>query len=116
MLSIFYVLLIVTHIQCSNIELTLLHTNDVHARIEQTDKYGGECSATKARDGECFGGVARRLTAIEEIRKKHSNVLLLDAGDQFQGTLWFNVFEGRAARIFMNKLGYNVMVCTHSLL
>ncbi|XP_035385298.1 5'-nucleotidase [Electrophorus electricus] len=85
-------------------ELTLLHTNDVHARIEETNKDSGKCTK-----GGCFAGVARRATKIKEIRDKEKNVLLLDAGDQFQGTVWFNFYKGKEAAYFMNKLGYDAM-------
>lgn len=94
----------------SGYDLTILHTNDVHARFEQFNKYGSECSEDDARDGKCFGGVARRQTKIQEIRKSHGNVLLLDAGDQFIGTTWFSVHRGMAASYFMRTLGYDVMV------
>lgn len=87
-------------------ELTLLHTNDNHARIEETSEDSGKCFAT----GPCFAGVARRFTKVSEIRQKEKNVLLLDAGDQFQGTVWFNYYKGEEAAYFMNKLGYDAMV------
>ena len=60
----------------------------------------------------CVGGVARRQTLIQQIRQEHpdNNTVLLDAGDQFQGTLWFQVYKGAEASYFMNKLGYDVMV------
>lgn len=88
----------------SGLELTLLHTNDVHARIEETSVDSGKCTK-----GECFAGVARRYTKIREIRNTEKNVLLLDAGDQFQGTVWFNHYKGAEAAYFMNKLGYDAM-------
>ena len=91
-------------------ELTILHTNDVHARIEETNKYGGPCAPADSVAKKCFGGVARRQTAIKDIRQTHRNVLLLDAGDQFQGTVWFNVYKGLATAFFMNRLGYDAMV------
>lgn len=87
-------------------ELTLLHTNDNHARIEETSGDSGKCSDR----GPCFAGVARRFTKVSEIRKKEKNVLFLDAGDQFQGTIWFNYYKGAEAAHFMNKLGYDAMV------
>ncbi|XP_035530589.1 snake venom 5'-nucleotidase-like [Morone saxatilis] len=89
----------------STFEVTLLHTNDNHARIEETSKDSGKCSS----GDPCFAGVARRFTKVTEIRKKEKNVLLLDAGDQFQGTVWFNYYKGAEAAYFMNKLGYDVM-------
>ncbi|XP_031703047.1 snake venom 5'-nucleotidase-like [Anarrhichthys ocellatus] len=89
----------------STFEVTLLHTNDNHARIEETSGDSGKCS-----DGEpCFAGVARRFTKVKEIREKEKNVLFLDAGDQFQGTVWFNYYKGAEAAHFMNKLGYDAM-------
>ena len=84
--------------------LTILHTNDVHARFEETDALGGPCTSN------CFGGVARRQTIVKEIRQSHRNVLFLDGGDQFQGTLWFTYYRGNATKFFMQKLGYDIMV------
>ncbi|XP_040921150.1 5'-nucleotidase [Toxotes jaculatrix] len=86
-------------------DLVLLHTNDVHARVEETNKHSGKCT----KGGECFAGVARRATMIKRIRSSESNVLLLDAGDQFQGTVWFNYYKGAEAAHFMNKLRYDAM-------
>ena len=86
-------------------DLVLLHTNDVHARVEETSRESGKCTK-----GNCFAGVSRRATKIKEIRSREENVLLLDAGDQFQGTVWFNVYKGVEAAHFMNKLGYDAMV------
>ncbi|XP_036405966.1 snake venom 5'-nucleotidase-like [Megalops cyprinoides] len=91
-------------VSAANFELTLLHTNDVHARVEETSTDSGKCTK-----GQCFAGVARRMTKIKEIRRLEPNVLLLDAGDQFQGTVWFNYYKGAEAAYFMNKLGYDAM-------
>ncbi|XP_037607303.1 5'-nucleotidase [Sebastes umbrosus] len=88
-------------------DLVLLHTNDVHARVEETSKLSGKCSSSS--QGKCFAGVARRATMIKRIRSTESNVLLLDGGDQFQGTVWFNYYKGAEAAHFMNKLGYDAM-------
>ncbi|XP_077145899.1 5'-nucleotidase [Ranitomeya variabilis] len=89
----------------ASFQITILHTNDVHARIEQTNKDSGKCGDP----ADCYGGVARRLTKIKEIRASHNNVLLLDGGDQYQGTIWFNVYKGEEAAYFMNQLNYDVM-------
>ncbi|XP_072218766.1 snake venom 5'-nucleotidase-like [Leuresthes tenuis] len=88
-------------------DLVLLHTNDVHARVEETSVHSGKCNPSR---GECFGGVARRAAMIRRIRAAESNVLLLDAGDQFQGTVWFNYYKGAEAAHFMNELRYDAMV------
>ncbi|XP_078504286.1 5'-nucleotidase [Lissotriton helveticus] len=86
--------------------LTLLHTNDVHARVEQTSRDSGKC--TKPQQG-CYGGVARRLTKVRELRATEQHVLLLDAGDQYQGTVWFNYYKGAEAAHFMKRLEYDAM-------
>ena len=52
-----------------------------------------------------------RYTKIKEVRSPAENVLLLDGGDQFQGTLWFHVYRGLASAQFMRRLGYDAMVC-----
>lgn len=90
-------------------DLTILHTNDVADRKEQFDDIYAKCSEDEASNGECFGGFARQATAISDIRGSEENVLLVDAGDQFQGTLWFYYYMGRATSYFMNRLGYDVM-------
>ncbi|XP_069052677.1 5'-nucleotidase [Lepisosteus oculatus] len=87
-------------------ELTLLHTNDVHARVEETSVDSGACTGDRRK---CYAGVARRFTKIAEIRNTGQNVLLLDAGDQYQGTVWFNFYKGAEAAHFMNLLKYDAM-------
>jgi 5'-nucleotidase/UDP-sugar diphosphatase len=77
-------------------EITILHTNDTHAHLES---FGDPVE----------GGVARRYTAIQQVKDEGGNVLLLDAGDAFQGTLFFNVWEGEEEAYFMNALGYQAM-------
>ena len=95
---------------CAAFDLTILHTNDVHARIEQFNAFGSECRAQDAEAGACFGGEARRLTKVNEIRSQRPNVLLLDGGDRFVGTLWFTQFKGIADSTFMNRFPYDAMV------
>ena len=91
--------------------LTILHTNDIHGRFEETDPYGQLCSPRDSQVGKCYGGVARRAAMIKEIRSKEENVLLLDAGDVFTGTLWYDTYRGNATAKFMNDLQYDAMVC-----
>lgn len=78
--------------------LTILHTNDVHAQVEPLT----------AR-GLTLGGWARQATLIERFRASDPNPVLLSAGDTFQGTLYFNVYEGLADVAFMNLVGYQAM-------
>ena len=89
--------------------LTILHTNDFHARFRPISKYDNNCSAESNAEGKCFGGSARLITAIEDARSRHENTVLLDGGDQFQGTLFYNLYKGKVAAEMMNKLGYDGM-------
>jgi 5'-nucleotidase len=81
------------------VKIVILHTNDVHSHIDpfpaNDPKYGG------------LGGVARRAALVEEIRNQESNVLLLDAGDIYQGTPYFNKFGGELELKLMSKMGYD---------
>ena len=89
--------------------LTILHTNDFHARFEPISKYDSGCSAEDNTAGECFGGSARLVTAVEEARARNENTVLFDGGDQFQGTLFYTYYKGKLAAEMMNKLGYDGM-------
>lgn len=89
--------------------LTILHTNDFHARFEPISKYDGPCGAEDNTEGKCFGGTARLVSAIAEARGRINNAILVDGGDQFQGTLFYSYYKGKMAAEFMNKLGYDGM-------
>ena len=80
-------------------KITILHTNDVHSHIEPFGKNSGE-NANK-------GGVARRATMIDKLRRENTNTLLLDAGDIFQGTPYFNYFGGELEFKLMSMLKYD---------
>jgi len=80
--------------------LTILHTNDVHSHIDPFP-------ADDPRNPN-MGGVSRRATLIESIRKENSNVLLLDAGDVFQGTPYFNYYGGELEFKLMSMLKYDL--------
>ncbi|KAK7108614.1 hypothetical protein V1264_016316 [Littorina saxatilis] len=89
--------------------MTFLHTNDVHARYEQYNKYGSSCTESDASQGQCFGGYARLAAAIKSLRAQNPDSLLLDGGDQYQGTLYFYKYGGNITSHFMNWVGYDVM-------
>ena len=91
--------------------LNILHINDLHSRIEPINKYDGTCGAEDDAEGKCFGGVARVKSYLNERRGALTgqNVLTLDAGDQFQGSLFYSTYKGAAAVEFMNKIGFDAM-------
>ncbi|MFY2824615.1 bifunctional metallophosphatase/5'-nucleotidase [Ruegeria sp. MALMAid1280] len=90
-------------------KLTILHTNDFHARFEPINKYDSGCDAEDNAEGKCFGGSARLVTAVNEARERAGNSILVDGGDQFQGSLFYTYYKGKVAAEFMNKLGYDAM-------
>ncbi|SFG97892.1 5'-nucleotidase [Palleronia marisminoris] len=90
--------------------LTILHTNDFHDRFEPISAFDSTCAPEDNEAGECFGGIARMVTAVNESRENAGNdVLLLDAGDQFQGSLFFTEYAGELSAEFMNQLEYDAM-------
>lgn len=81
-------------------KITILHTNDVHSHI---DPFPSDDPRNANK-----GGVARRAAVIEAIRKENANVLLLDAGDIFQGTPYFNYYGGELEFKLMSMMQYDL--------
>lgn len=79
--------------------LTIMHTNDTHARIDPFPEGAGVY--------EGLGGVVRRAALIRKIRSENGNSLLLDAGDVFQGTPYFNFYHGALDLELMSMMGYD---------
>ncbi|ASY58180.1 5'-nucleotidase [Sinorhizobium sp. CCBAU 05631] len=92
-------------------ELNILHINDLHSRIESINKFDSTCSAEEEGKNECFGGVARLKTLIDQKRQELTgkNVLLLNAGDNFQGSLFFTTYKGAAEAEFLNLMKFDAM-------
>ncbi|MBE1208023.1 5'-nucleotidase C-terminal domain-containing protein [Aminobacter carboxidus] len=91
--------------------LTIMHINDWHSRIESNNKFESTCSAEEEGKGECIGGAARLVTAIAEQRKKleGQNVLLLNGGDNFQGSLFYTTYKGAVEAEFLNQMKFDAM-------
>lgn len=81
------------------VKLTILHTNDTHSRIDPFPMDGSR--------NQGLGGVAARAQLINMIRKEEEHVLLLDAGDIFQGTPYFNIYKGEPEIKAMTSMGYD---------
>lgn len=77
--------------------LVILHTNDTHSQLDPE---------TKTR----LGGVARRKALIDSVKAEHENVLVIDAGDIVQGTLFFNLYEGEVENKLADALGYDYRI------
>jgi len=82
--------------------LTILHTNDTHSRLEPFPMDGGR--------NQGLGGIAGRSSLIQKIRAEEEQVLLLDAGDIFQGTPYFNIYKGEPEIKAMAAMQYDA--CT----
>lgn len=94
-------------------ELNILHINDFHSRIESINKFDSTCSADEEGKNECFGGAARLLTAINQTRDAlkagGKNVLLLNAGDNFQGSLFYTTYKGTVEAEMLNAMKFDAM-------
>lgn len=78
-------------------ELIIIHTNDTHSHIDPLT-------------GNNLGGVARRKVLIDSIKAAHPNVLVVDAGDIVQGTLFFHLYKGKVEQEMLNELGYDIQI------
>ncbi|MFQ8735958.1 MAG: bifunctional metallophosphatase/5'-nucleotidase [Bilophila wadsworthia] len=85
-------------------ELTVLHTNDVHSMYGGTTEKGTACYAAQCAGGS--GGSVRLKQAVDTVRAAEPNVVLLDAGDEFQGTLFYTQFKGDVAAEVLDALDY----------
>lgn len=107
------VLALSTGAALADFELNILHINDFHSRIESINKTDSTCSAEDEGKGECFGGAARLLTAINQTRDglkaQNKNVLLLNAGDNFQGSLFYTTYKGGAEAEVLNAMKFDAM-------
>lgn len=81
------------------VRLTVLHTNDIHCHIDPFPESNAEYPGR--------GGIVRLASLVAECRAENPNLLLLDAGDMFQGTPYFNYFKGDLMLKLMSKIGYN---------
>lgn len=78
-------------------DLVIIHTNDTHSLIDP--------------DHDGLGGIARRKVLIDSIRQENpGRTLLVDAGDVYQGTLFFNIYYGEVEEKLMNALGYDIRI------
>ena len=82
-----------------DLKITILHTNDVHSQI---DPFPSDHNLYPNK-----GGFAKRASLFEELISINPNTLIFDAGDIFQGTPYFNFFEGELELNLMKKMGYN---------
>jgi 5'-nucleotidase len=89
-------------------EISLIHINDFHARFEQTSPSSGVC--VEGQEEACVGGIARIATVVKSLVNERPNPIFLNAGDNFQGTLWYTKFKWNVTAEFMNMLPHDALV------
>nr|XP_050850678.1 protein 5NUC-like [Vespula vulgaris]XP_050850688.1 protein 5NUC-like [Vespula vulgaris]XP_050850698.1 protein 5NUC-like [Vespula vulgaris]XP_050850708.1 protein 5NUC-like [Vespula vulgaris] len=83
----------------------IVHTNDMHARFEETSRLSAPiCSKQDAAAGKCYGGFARIATLVREARNSSIPTLFLNAGDTYQGSVWYNIYKWKIVAKFLNIL------------
>ncbi|CAH2054220.1 unnamed protein product, partial [Iphiclides podalirius] len=87
--------------------LNILHYNDFHARFVETSPAGTVCNPSVA---PCIGGFARLATAVREALEREPDSLLLNGGDSFQGTIWYNLLRWNVTQDFMNMIPHDAHV------
>lgn len=68
------------------------------------------------QEKDCVGGISRVYTAVNRLKKERPNAIFLNAGDHYQGTLWYNVHRWNVTATFMNMLPHDAMVNLHEYL
>ncbi|XP_044739289.1 apyrase isoform X2 [Chrysoperla carnea] len=82
-------------------KLPIIHLNDFHARFEETTPQSTTCKPGMLN---CIGGFSRLYTAVTKLQTDNPNAIFLNAGDNFQGTMWYNVHKWNATQYFFNLL------------
>ncbi len=92
-----------------DLTFTILHTNDFHARLAPVTVGGSRCRPEDVANHKCYGGVARLATEIAALRASRPHPVLLDAGDRFQGSLFYTYYKSAALKPFFELLDYQAM-------
>lgn len=89
--------------------MTILHTNDIHSRILESTKRGVQCDDDDRNKSKCFGGVARIKNVVRMLKNTTQNPLFLNAGDFFQGTLWYSILKYNIVSAVMANMSYDTV-------
>lgn len=89
--------------------LSIVHTNDLHSRVEPVTASGAACAGQDLAQGRCLGGFPRVVTRVRELRALSPSTLVLDAGDYFQGSLHYTQFKSDAVKPFLEMIGYDAV-------
>ena len=89
-----------------NYNISFYHINDVHAHLDEFSSAGTDCTSPEKG---CYGGYARVKSVIDETRPEHPDSLLLNVGDEFQGTLFYTFYKGEKIAEVLNELEFDAM-------
>merc|ERR1712223_2162191 len=96
--------------ELASLSINILHMNDIHSHFDQVNVNTGRCHTEQAEVNNCFGGMARMFTAIRQLQEREPDrTLTLNAGDYFQGTMWFNELGYEPIVKFSNPLNWTAM-------
>ncbi|CAH2093909.1 unnamed protein product [Euphydryas editha] len=105
------ILLVISVVNAQNntglFELNIIHYNDFHAHFDEILPNGSPCNPTI---GDCIGGFSRLYSAIKQAMENEPDSLLLNGGDTFQGTIWYNLLKWNVSQHFMNMLPHDAHV------
>ncbi|XP_041972284.1 apyrase-like [Aricia agestis] len=88
-------------------KLNIIHYNDFHAHFDEVSPNGGACNPG---DDNCIGGFSRLYTAVSQALEAEPDSLVLNGGDTFQGTIWYNFMRWNVSQHFMNMLPHDAHV------
>lgn len=89
-------------------ELSIIHFGDLHARFDEINEIS--LLPCDKNEESCIGGIARMKTVIDFLMSKRKNSIVLNAGDNFQGTIWYNLLRANVTSYFLNLLPIDVNV------
>lgn len=94
-------------------KLLVIHTNDMHSRFLETDEYGSVCSKEHVHQNRCYGGFARVKRAVDDAKleadRKNVSRIFLNAGDMFQGSVFYSILKWKVVADLIQPLGIDVM-------
>lgn len=85
-------------------ELSIIHFSDFHARFDEINQRTLLPCDNEGTNNDCIGGIARMKTVIDLLLRKRSNAIVLNAGDNFHGTIWYNLLRHNVTSYFLNLL------------
>ncbi len=106
-MNLYLIILFIAPAALADVTTNLAHVNDIHAHFEQVSESTGRCHEEEAENGECYGGMSRMYTLINDLRANHDNFLLMNAGDYYSGSIWSDQLQYEPIIELGNELYYD---------